>query len=304
MAKNAKSTIGLDVGSKKTKIVQLAFTGKAQPELVTCELLDTGLSDESFAANMKAYLGDAGLKGQLTAASFDDASIVIRKFELPKMPDADLVEAIKWNLRDHVSGDIENFTIKYSKLGEVEDGDLVKLDLVVYAANKTNVLDFKLKIESLGLPLFMIEPAAVTLASALDRVCPDEENHIVGLDIGYQKTKFYVIGKRNFVFSRPIGGICYEQYEKSPDDFPQRLAIEVQKSIDTFQVNFRMQPIKSIHVSGGGALIENLVGYLQTNMGLETSALNPFSTVLVKENQVAARPELFAQAVSLAYLQP
>lgn len=304
MATGKKSSIGIDIGSKKTKVVQLAFTGKSMPELTMCELLDTGLADEGFLANMKAFLNDSGLKGSLAAASFDDSSIVIRKFELPKMPEADLIEAIKWNLRDHVDGDVENYTLKYSKIGEIEDGDLVKLDVVVYAANRTNVLDFKLKVEGMGLHLFMIEPAAVTLASALDRCHPDEENYLVGLDIGYHHTKFYVVGKRNFIFSRPIAGICYEQYEKSPDDFPQRLAIEVQKSIDTFQVNFRMQTIKSIHVSGGGALIENLTSYLQTNMGLETSAINPFSTVLVGENQVAAKPELFAQAVSLAYLQP
>lgn len=304
MAKQGKSILGLDIGSRKTKVVQLAFSGKSLPELVTCELLDTGLADESFSANMKAFLGDVKLRGALAAVSFDDPSVVIRKFELPKMPENDLMEAIKWNLRDHIEADVDGYTIKYTKLAEIEEGDLVKLDLVVYAANKTNVLDFKLKVEGNGLSVFYVEPEAVTLASALDRVFPDEENFLAGVDIGYKHTKFYVIGKRDFIFSRPIAGICCEQYEKSPDDFPQRLAIELQKSIDTFQVNFKMQQIKGLYLSGGGALIEGLPNYLKTNMGMDANPLNVFSTIAVGEAFGAQKPELFTQAVSLAYLQP
>lgn len=304
MAKNTKSILGIDIGTKKTKVVQLAFSGKSTPDLVTCELLDTGFADESFQVNMKTFLGDSKLRNAFAAVSFEDPSLIIRKFELPKMPELDLIEAIKWNLRDSVENEIENYTIQYSKIAEFEDGDVVKNELVVYAANRTAVADFKLRVEGLGLVLFMIEPAAVTLASALDRCRPDEENFHAGLDIGYNHTKFYVIGKRNFIFSRPIIGISYEQFEKQQEDFRQRLAIEVQKSIDTFQVNFKMQAIKSINVSGGGALIEDLSTYLQTNMGLETTNLNPFSTVDVGDKLGAMKPELFAQAVSLAYLQP
>lgn len=299
-----KSTLGIDIGSKKTKIVQLAFSGHVNPDLVLCELLDTGTADESFQANMKAFLSDAKLKGSMAAMSFDDDSMVIRKFEFPKMPEPDLIEAIKWNLRDHVVSDIENFTIKYSKISEIEEGDLVKMEVAVYAVNRNAVMERQLQIEQTGLVIYHIEPCTVTLSSTLDRCLPDEENFHAGLDIGYSNTRFYVIGKRNFIFSRPIGGICYEQYEKQPDDFHQRLAIEVQKSIDTFQVNFNMQQIQSLSLSGAGALIDDLAVYLKTNMGLETSNLNPFSTVSVGDKLGALRPELFAQAVSLAYLQP
>lgn len=299
-----KSTVGLDIGSKKTKVVQLAYTGRAQPDIVMCELLDTGTEDESFQSNMRAFLSDAKLKGSMTAMSFDHDSMVIRKFEFPKMPEPDLIEAIKWNLRDHVNSDVENFTIKYSKIADIEEGELVKSEIVVYAVDRNAVLERKLLVEQSGLVIYHIEPCTVTLASALDRCVPDEEGFHAGLDIGYQYTKFYVIGKRNFIFSRPIAGICYENYEKQPEDFHQRLAIEVQKSIDTFQVNFNMQQIQSLSLSGGGALIEDLATYLKTNMGLEAANLNPFSTVSVGDKLGALRPELFAQAVSLAYLQP
>lgn len=304
MANKQKSILGLDIGSQKTKVIQLAFTGKSQPELVLCDLLDTGRSDESFQANMKAYISDNQLKNAMAAVSLDDDSMVIRKFEFPKMPEADLMEAIKWSLRDSVEEDVDKYTIKYSKLGEIEEGDLTKEEIVVYAVNKDHVLDYKLKIEQCGVHVFMMEPEAVTLASALDRCHPDEESYLVGLDIGYQHTKFYVIGKRNFIFSRPVGGICYEQYEKSPEEFPQKLAIEVQKSIDTFQVNFQMQDIRSIYLSGGGALIENLSEYLQTNMGLPVEVLDPFKTTKINIDIGPLKSALFAQAVSLAYLQP
>lgn len=302
--KHNKSILGVDIGVKKTKVVQLAFSGKAQPEVVTCELLDTGWSDESFQANMKAFLHDSKLKNSLAAVSFEDPSLVIRRFELPKMPELDLIEALKWNLRDHIESDVEQYTIKYSKISEIEEGDLVKTEIVVYAAKKSAILDFKLRVEQVGLLVFMIEPSAVTLASALDRFMPEENRYIAGVDVGYHQTKFYVVGDRTFIFSRPVPGVNYEIYEKNPEDFPQRLAIEIQKSIDTFQVNFRMQEIRHICLSGGGALIEHLPEYLQKNMGLEVSSMNPFSSILVGDLSASLPPELFGQAVSLAYLQP
>ena len=302
--KRNKSILGVDIGVKKTKVVQLAFSGKAQPELVTCELLDTGLGDESFQANMKAFLSDSKLKNSLAAVTFEDPSLVIRRFELPKMPDLDLIEALKWNLRDHIDSDVEHYTIKHSKISEIEEGDLIKTEIVVYAAKKSAILDYKLRIEQTGLLVFMIEPSAVTLASALDRFIPDESRYIAGVDVGHHQTKFYVVGNRSFIFSRPVPGVNYEVYEKSPDDFPQKLAIEIQKSIDTFQVNFRMQDIRHICLSGGGALIENLPEYLRKNMGLEVDTLNPFTSVLMGTSSTTLRPELFGQAVSLAFLQP
>jgi len=142
------------------------------------------------------------------------------------------------------------------------------------------------------------------LASTLERCHGDDDLYTAGVNIGQQYSVFYVIGKRIFVFSRPLTSINIEQYEKDKKGFNQKLAIEIQKSIDTFKVNFKMEEIHHLYLSGGGALIPEIDIYLNTNLGIKTELLNPFSTLSNVEAFEGIEPPLFAQAVGLAYLEP
>lgn len=302
--KNKKSIIGLDIGSKTTKLVQLRYNGTEKPTLEKCHLIPTGIHDEEFVGNVKECLRVSKLSHVMVASSIDDASVKIRKVELPKMPEADLIEAIKWNLRDIVDGNIDEFTVSHSRIEEHEEGDVTKLDVMAYAIKKSAVQEYQAVIESLGLQPFFIEPAAVTLASTLGRCVEDDTSYRAGVHVGYNHTLFYVIANGIFVFSRPMLGMNLANQEKDPEHFPQKLAIEIQKSIDTFKVNFKMEDIKYIELSGGGALLENMSEYLTSNLGIKTNILNPFVSLSNVEQHQDIQPALFVQAVGLAYLQP
>lgn len=302
--KKKKSILGIDIGARTTKIAQLKFSGRGSPDLVFCEMLNTGLLDEGFQANMNAFLRDSGFSGSLAALSFDHESLVMKKFEMPKMPEDELIEAFKWNLREHIDSDIETYTIQFSEIKKSDHLDETQKEYMAYAVQREAVQVFKQKIEQLNLSVILIEPKEVTLASALDRCYPDPGHFLAGADIGHQTCKFYVIGKRNFVFNRNLPMVKYDDFFSSPEEYRTKLAIELQKSIDIFQVNFKMEPLQGIYLSGSGAVIENLCEYLQTNLGMQTNLLNPFQTLNPVPSQGEARPELFVQAVSLAYIQP
>jgi len=300
-----KSVVGIDIGSKATKVVQLAYNGTDHPALENCGMIKSGILDEGFAGNLKKYLKENHYNNAMIASSIDDASMKIRKMELPKMPHHDLIEAIKWNLRDIVDGNIDEFTISYSRISETTGEESAKIDLMAYAIKKEAVENYKLLIEGMGIHPFFIEPAAVSLASTLERCVNDDDNYIAGVNVGYKSSIFYVVGKGVFVFSRPMIGINLEAQEKDKEGFNQKLAIEIQKSIDTFKVNFKMEEISELYLSGGGALIPNISEYLSTNMGLDSKILNPFQTLSETDRFMEGiKPELFAQAVGLAYLLP
>lgn len=298
-----KSVLGIDIGSKTTKIALLSFV-KGKAKLEKCAIAETGFADEAFIGNLRSFLAEQKVKGLSAAACFDDPSMVIRKMELPQMPEQDFQEALRWSLRDHVEADPSEYVVTYSHLKEnPSDQEGTIQQIVAYAVKRQAVQEFKSKLEQVGLSPHMIEPEPVSLASTLDRCEQPYENFIAGVDIGHSHTLFYVIGNGVFVFSRPIKGIDIVDYEKEPQEFSQRLAIEVQKSIDTFQVNFEMQNISALYLSGGGALIDGLDQYLETNMGMVTKFLNPFKTVSGTEAFEGLRSELFAKAIGLAYTQ-
>lgn len=298
------SVIGLDIGSKTTKIVQLSFNGTGNPSLERCDLLESGLGEAEFEGNIKSYFKQNRLTNAMVASSMDDPSMKIRKMELPKMPDLDLIEAIKWNLRDIIDGNIDDFAVSFSKITEYEDAESPRLDLMAYAVNRNAVQDYQILIQKLGVQPYFIEPVAVTLASVLDRCYGDDDSYISGVHIGNKLSFFYVVGKRVFVFSRPMPGISLESYAKDNEGFNQRAAIEIQKSIDTFKVNFKMEEVNKLYLSGGGAYIPDIKEYFGRNLGLHTELLNPFVTLTNVENFGDVKSALFVQAIGLAYLQP
>lgn len=296
-----KDIIGLDVGSATTQVVRIGFSGgKASLDLMAS--VDTGLADDSFSQIIKEFLGGIGVKGSLTAVCFDDPSMIIRKMELPKMPEPDFTEAIRWNLRDLVEADLSEYTVTHSLIEKTEDETPI-LKIVAYAVKKDTIMDFKSRIEGMGLAPHFVEPEAVALAATLDRCEGNSDDFVAGVDIGRSHSLFYVVGGRTFVFSRPMPGINMELFDKSPDEFPQKLAIEIQKSIDTFQVNFDMQPVQKVFLSGGGALVPDIDEYLKTNMGIEAYILNPLKNIENTEAFADQKPELFAKAISLAFIQ-
>lgn len=299
--KGKKTVVGVDLGARLTKIVRLNFA-QSQPQIDICEAIPTGLLDQDFDRQLREQLKRLRLTGAMVASSIDDPSMKIRKVEVPKMPDADLIEAVKWSLRDIVDDDVEKYFITHSLIREFEEGDAHKLELVAYAVKKEAVKAYQSLLEKLGLSPVFIEPASVSLASTLERCLGTLEEYAAGVNIGYHQSLFTIIGKGVFVFSRPLPGIHLQAYETEPDTFFQKLALEIQKSLDTFRVNFKMEDVKSLHVSGGGALLEGLVDYLNTNLGLPTRSLNPLEKMNTDNSIDVSQGPLFAQAVGLAHI--
>ncbi|MBF0106270.1 MAG: pilus assembly protein PilM [Deltaproteobacteria bacterium] len=302
--KKKKSAVGIDIGSRVTKVAQLSFSSTGHPAIERCDIIQTGLLDEGFEGNLKAYIKENKMTGAPAASSLEDGSMKIRKMELPKMPDLELIEAIKWNLRDIVDGNIDDFAVNFSRIKEDASTDEPKIILTAYAVKKEAVREYQNKIESIGLQAFFIEPSAVTLASTLERCHGEDDSYIAGVDVGYKHALFFIVGKGVFVFSRPLIGINLEAQEKERDNCNQKLAIEIQKSIDTFKVNFKMADVKKIFLSGGGALLPGITDYLKTNLGVETNHLNPFVNLSNVEPYKEMPYSLCAEAIGLAYIQP
>lgn len=300
---NKKSVLGLDVGSNTTKIAQLSFIG-GKAKLEKCAMAETGFKDDGFVGNLRSFLAEQKVKGLVTAVSFDDSSMIIRKMELPKMPEPDFQEALRWSLREHVDTDPSEYAVSYSVIKEnTSDSESTMLQIVAYAVKRQAVLDFKNKIDQVGVSVQNVEPEPVSLAAMLDKQLSTADSYVAGVDIGRSHSLFYVIGRGVFVFSRPMKNIDLNLYQKDPQEFPQRLAIELQKSIDTFHVNFEMQNISSIYLSGGGALIDGLGNYLETNIGVKIKILDPFQNIGGAEAFAGLPSVLFVKAIALAHTQ-
>lgn len=299
--------LGIDIGSKCVKIVKMVRKNTQKYHLDYCGTFAIPKDSPTFTHDLHAALVQNKLLGLRAAASIDDASLKIRKVDLPAMPDADLKEAVRWHMRDVVEGKIDDFTVSYSIIEETITGGNKREMLVGYAIKKEAVNNWKNLLIKVGLKPVAIEPSVISLSSCIERVYPSENYWIAGIDLGAQKALMVIMGNGKFYFSRPLPGIQLEEATRDKASFMKKLAGEVQNSMDTFSVAFHVEKIHRIFLSGGGAGTADLASYLTTNLAIKTEILDPFEGIEASSEikKIASdKPYLYPQAASLAWIEP
>lgn len=295
--------LGLDIGSHCLKIVKLARAGGGRFKIDFCGAYDVEENSVTFQETVHDILKTNNLLGLPTAACINDPSLKIRKVELPPMPESDLKDALRWKMRDAVEGAIEDYTVAHSILEESIMAGAKKQILVGYAIKRQSIFEWMGRLTKLGLKPKILEPAVISLASCIEKIYPSEDNWIAGIDLGAYKCMLVIVGRGKFYFSRPLSGIQLSEARSDLNGFMQKLAAEIQNSIDTFSVIFQVEKINRILLSGGGAVLPGLSEYLTKNLGVETGILNPFAIAEPSENQKIPpdQQHLYAQAAALAW---
>lgn len=293
--------LGIDIGSNLIKVV-LSINQSGKPSTIDfCGILETGSSDAHYEKELREYLIKNRLTGNIATACLDDESFKIRKIDLPKMPEADLKEAVKWKMRDIVDGSIEDFVVRYSHLPQLTEGK--KNVYVGYAVRKSAVSHMITLMQRVGVTCEFVEPAAVSLSSILERQELGSDEWVGGIDLGAHHSLLVIVGHQKFYFSRPLMGINLAAAKADGNAFQQKLAAEIQNSLDTFAVTFHVEHINRLFLAGGGAQIEGLSDYLSQNLGIITQKVNGFLGLQVNpmmRSAYQAQSSLLAQALAVS----
>ncbi|MDO8519886.1 MAG: pilus assembly protein PilM [Deltaproteobacteria bacterium] len=278
--------LGIDIGSRTVKVVHVSRKGSS-PELRFCGMTETG----DFTS-LKNYLSQQGLSGLQAATCLEDPSLKIRKVEVPDMPEGDLKEAVKWKIREVLDGPAEEFVVRSSLLEKISTPDMKKLMLVGYAIRRKAVAEMIKKMAASGVRATFIEPGSVSFAAAVERASPSGTDWVAGVDLGAAHVVMVIVGQGKLYYSRPLPGIA----SSGDEGYNQRLAAEMQNTIDTFTVSFKVDRLQRIFLGGGGATRPGLTDYLSANLAVETKVLDPFGEMAGKPDE----PHLYGQALSLA----
>jgi len=130
----------LDIGTTSVKAVVLkeSVSGVA---IVDFRVEEFPLSTEK-KENVPLEVVLEGLKKCLEGINFKKMKIItvvsgqrvsVRKVLIPHMPKEELLEAIKWESKEHIPFPIENAAIDYHILGEATDKGAKKSELLVVA---------------------------------------------------------------------------------------------------------------------------------------------------------------------------
>lgn len=302
-----KDCLGVDWGRETIKWIRLAPCGTRQYELAFAEVLQQPKDDKDLAVTLKDFIKNHGLAGIPAAVCFQDESLHVRRMEFPRMPDDDLKEAIRWELRDIAQGSMELYDVRYTVLEEIHKPESVRWVLLAYAVKQAALERQTQLLLKAGLRPFFLEPTPVSLAYAVERTYHVAENEWLGcVDIGQGGSFFMTLMGGKLFFVRPLSGISQGEAVTLKAEFPQKLALELERAIDAFSLTYHAEKIEKIILAGGGAHDNDLPISLSKNLGVPTEVFNPFRGIQEVNSFPSAvqNPYLFGPAVGMAFLRP
>lgn len=304
--KKKTDILGVDVGTNVTKVIRCHHPQVGKPKITFIGKLEAKPEEANYPALLHNFLSKNQLLGLGAAICIDDPSLKIRKISLPKMPDSDLKDAIAWKMRDVVEGSIGDYVVRSSQLEAEKQSGGKNMQMVGYAMHKKVISDFMQRIELAGIHPLFVEPSAVSQAAIIESIYPSTDHWIAGIDLGSHNAIMVIMGHGKFHFSRPLPGIKMGSSKTLAEGFEQKLAAEIQNTLDTFAVTFQVETIHKIFLSGGGAAHTAIKDYLTTNLGIESEILNPYFNFEIDPSVQEAsekEPYSYALAASLAQIK-
>jgi type IV pilus assembly protein PilM len=202
-------TIGLDIGSHSIKLVGLKMTSKG-PFLtrVGMKEIPPGTDKEDvdkLSQILKALFKEAGLETKKVRLTVSGSGVQIKRISIPSFPKAELKEAVRWEIKDHLPFPVETAQIDFHILNEYVEDNVKKLDLITVACPK-HLVDQTLSIaERAGLQPIHLDVAPFALwntLSAWDRI--KKEETVALIDMGAEKTGIYIFKDGILQFSREV----------------------------------------------------------------------------------------------------
>ena len=201
--------IGLDIGSHSIKLVGIKMTSKG-PFLTCVGMKEIPPSKDKEDVNaiseiLKALVTEVGLKTKKVNLAVSGSGVQVKRISVPSLPKAELKEAVRWEIKNHLPFPVETAEIDFHILNEYVEDNVKKLDLMVVACPK-HLIDRTLSIaERAGLQPVHLDVGPFALWNTLLVWNQFKKEETVALiDLGAEKTGIYIFKNAILQFSREV----------------------------------------------------------------------------------------------------
>ena len=208
--------LGIHIEGDYARIVKLHKQDEETLKLGAFESVPFSLIEQSLEQqkNFLRAVNQVGGGLQKIAVNMEDPSLRIRRMVFAKMPEADLMEAIRWNFREHIEVPIEEYVVGYTPLRGVVDEN--KMAIIGYGVARKAIDDYQEKFKVLGLRPVSIEPLSSSLLASfyINGILNDDGYHVC-IYFGETIASFVVMRHDELLFSRPLAGLCQDRLKQN-----------------------------------------------------------------------------------------
>lgn len=333
-------SVGLDIGSKTIKVVELARDGKKFRLKSAGAVGYSGpsvehMSDDremaTLASIVQKLFSDAKISSRDVSISIPESQAFTRTLRFPLLTDEEIASAVKWEAEEYIPIPIAEAVVQHQILERRENTSPPQVSVLLIAAPKA-LIEKYMKILSIAkLNVSFVETSLMSIARSL---APIDQTAIL-IDFGATATNLGVTKNGQLQLSRTIqsGGDAFtraiaqglnvslqqaEEYKKtyglsdsqlegkvaqSLDPLFKNISEEIKKIIHFYQIEEKGQTPTSVIISGGSAGLVEIAPVLTKLLSVEILLGNPFTNVSLDDNaakSLAGFSPLYAVAAGLA----
>jgi type IV pilus assembly protein PilM len=302
---------GVDIGAGSIKIVRMT-TGK-RPRLLSAEVLELPFdaAADGVGAGLVSLLTGKKIKGKKVVTQISGRHLTVRHLTLPRMPQADLREAVRWESKRFISYPLDDALIEYLIVGEKLEGAVEKFDLLMVAVPRASVVERVQPFIAAGLEVTAVDANALALRNVLRLRNIQGEDNVLVVDLGAGKTEINVYRDGNLRFSRYLetGGAditraisellgtglqeAEEMKQKTDVLSPSEdnavadlvrnrlddLSLEIRRSLEYYKTTFREPYAERMILTGGGSLMSGITDYFSRTFEGKVERDAPFAAL-------------------------
>ena len=319
---------GIDIGAWSLKAVSITGSkGRyALKSAAYLKLPREARAGQAAPAFLSDFLNTNSIKASKSAVLMTGHSLMFRHFYLPPMPDKDLKEAVKWEIRKEVAIPPADLISDFVTTDGAPRPD-GKLSITAFAGVKKEIVSIMSFFTEAGVGVSAIEviPTSLLASFCLNNAAGTVENHAM-LDIGETKSTLAIIRNNSLAFAREItiGGqdftraaaMLVKAGEDAAEEFKhgasaqdarealskplERLSAEVHRSFDYFQAQFREGGVSRLYLAGGSARLKGLDSHLGDSTGIPVFIDDPMRKLKTSGEGFGGLAPCFSVAVGLA----
>lgn len=321
-----KSFKAVELEEKKGKIILNNFGTFDRPRIRNSS--DSLEDIDAIAKSLHDFFSETNFSTSDIVLSIDETYVFMTVVKMPIMSDKELKSSIKYEAEQHIPFPLNQVNVSFQKLDEnmAEKG---KMSVQIVAARKNVVDKYVEIIKKAKLVPKAIEPETVALGRSLGDSA-DYPSGTMILEMGFANSLIVVCygGHVRFTRSIPIGGDLMtktimqslnldhgqsEEYKKvygldelqgegkvaqSIIPIMDNLVTEVRRAIIFFTNHNPSASIKRVVMSGGTALMPNLLSYMANKLDLEVLLANPLNDIEISPKLEKRKQVLIEDAAS------
>jgi type IV pilus assembly protein PilM len=228
--------IGLDIGHNSIKMIQLAMNGGHISVLAADKVrVEAGMNGDEEARRsfvisaIKQMLAEGKFRGRNVVSCLPNDKLKITSLRLAETETDGIEQALRKEAGQRFGFDPERDTINYLVAGDVQYGDEIKNELILFAASDETIRSHIVMLEEMQLRPVAIDTVPCALFRSFERSRrreEDKEQTVVFVDVGSQFTTvvFGRGGEISFTKQIPIGG------EKFNSEIASKLGVSIDEA--------------------------------------------------------------------------